>query len=680
MKYPTARRSDFSETLHGIEVPDPYRWMENIDSEETRAWIKAQNETTNDFLSKIPERDAIKTRMVELWNYEKYSAPFRRGERLFYFHNDGLQNQNVLFWQENLEDEPKELLDPNTLSEDGTIALNTFAISSNGKLLAYGLSASGSDWVEWYVRDIDTGKDLDDHLKWVKFSDASWSKDNSGFFYAGYDEPKTEEAFKGTNYHQKLYFHKLNTPQSEDTLIYKDDQQPKYGFWGQVTDDGRYLVIYVRQGTLRQFNILIKDLKNENTPIIELLTGFKAAYEYIGSDGSTFYFETDHSASMNRLIAVDLNHPEEKQWQTIIAESDEKLESVSYVSGEFLTTYLVDAKSVLRVFDKSGRLIDEPQVPGLGTIAGFGGEPEDEEVFFLFTSFTTPSTIYRYKLATREVSLYRAPTLSFNPEDYVTKQIFYPSKDGTQIPMFITYKKGLAINGETPTHLHGYGGFNISRVPVFSVPYLVWLEMGGIYAVANLRGGGEYGKNWHEAGMKHNKQNVFDDFIAAAEYLIDEGYTCTPKLSIGGRSNGGLLVGACIIQRPELFGAAIPVVGVMDMLRFHKFTIGWAWVSDYGSPDNPEEFETIRAYSPLYNVKEDTAYPPTMIITADHDDRVFPAHSFKFGAAIQNAQSGGAPLLMRIESKAGHGMGKPVAKIIDDFSDRWAFLVKTLEL
>ena len=383
---------------------------------------------------------------------------------------------------------------------------------------------------------------------------------------------------------------------------------------------------------------------------------------------------------MNRLIAVDMDHAEEEKWQTIIAESGEKLESVSYVSGEFLTTYLVDATSVLRVFDKTGKLIDEPRVPGLGTIAGFGGDPQDQDIFFLFTSFTTPSTIYRYDLATRKVSLYRAPFLNFNPEDYVTKQIFYPSKDSTLIPMFITHKKGLEINGETPTHLHGYGGFNISRVPEFSVPYLVWMEMGGIYAVANLRGGGEYGKNWHEAGMKHNKQNVFDDFIAAAEYLINEGYTCTPKLSIGGRSNGGLLVGTCITQRPELFGAALPVVGVMDMLRFHKFTIGWAWVSDYGSPDDPEEFETIRAYSPLYNVKEGTTYPPTMIITAGHDDRVFPAHSFKFGAAIQNAQTGDAPLLMRIESKAGHGMGKPVAKIIDDFSDRWAFLVKTLDL
>ncbi|NSW53132.1 MAG: S9 family peptidase [Anaerolineae bacterium] len=678
MQYPQTRRSDFSEVLHGITVPDPYRWMEDLDSDETTAWVQAQNECTNAFLAGISQREQIKQRMTGLWNYEKFSTPFRRGGRIFTFHNDGLQNQNVLFWQESLESEPKVLLDPNTLSEDGTIALNTLAISPDGSKLAYGLSVSGSDWVEWHVRDVDSGKDLSDHLRWVKFSGASWSKDNAGFFYAGYDEPQSEEAFRGTNYYQKLFYHRLGTPQSEDVLIYKNDDEPKWGFWGEVTDDGCYLVIYVRQGTQRQFNIYLKDLQDDQAPIIELLTGFRALYGYVGNDGSTFYFETDHSAPMNRLVAIDLQQPEERHWPTIIAETTEKLESVSYVGGEFLCTYLVDARSVLRVFDRHGTIVDEPAVPGMGTIAGFGGKPEDEDVFFLFTSFTTPATIYRYILKTREVSLYRAPQLNFDPNDYVTRQVFYASKDGTRIPMFITHHKDLVMDGNTPTHLHGYGGFNISRVPEFSVPYLVWMEMGGIYAVANLRGGGEYGKEWHEAGMKHNKQNVFDDFIAAAEYLIDQGYTCTPKLSIGGRSNGGLLVGACITQRPDLYGAALPVVGVMDMLRFHKFTIGWAWVSDYGSPDDAEEFKTLHAYSPLHNIKAGTCYPPTMIITADHDDRVYPAHSFKFGAEMQSAQACDAPILMRIESKSGHGMGKPVAKVIDDFSDQWAFLVKHL--
>lgn len=680
MNYPNARRSDFTETLHGIAVPDPYRWMEDIDSPETRAWIEAENDLTQAYLANIPQREQIKERMTALWNYEKYSVPFRRGGRVFYFHNDGLQNQNVLFWQESLTGEPKLLLDPNTFSEDGTVALNSLAISPNGKLLAYGLSASGSDWVEWYVRDVDNGSDLADHLRWVKFSGASWAKDNSGFYYAGYDEPTSEEAFRGTNYNQKLYFHKIGTPQSEDVLIYKNDAEPKWGFGAEVTDDGHYLVIYIRQGTLRNYNITLKDLTDDSAPLMELLTGFKALYAYIGNEGNTFYFETDHSAPMNRVIAIDLEHPTEENWRTVIAEKTEKLEDVSYVSGQFLTTYLVNARSVLRVYDDKGSLQDEPAVPGMGTIIGFGGKPDDEDVFFSFTSFTTPSTLYRYDLRTRTVELYRAPVLNFDPDAYITKQVFYPSKDGTLIPMFITHRKDLVINGQTPTHLHGYGGFNISRVPEFSVPYLVWLEMGGIYAVANLRGGGEFGKAWHEAGMKHNKQNVFDDFIAAAEYLIAEGYTCTPKLSIGGRSNGGLLVGACITQRPELYGAALPVVGVMDMLRFHKFTIGWAWVSDYGSPDDPEEFKSIHAYSPLHNVRPGTAYPPTMIVTADHDDRVFPAHSFKFGAEMQYAQGGEAPILMRIESKAGHGMGKPVAKVIDDFSDQWAFLAANLNM
>jgi prolyl oligopeptidase len=678
MQYPHARRTDFSETLHGTEVPDPYRWMEDIDSPETTAWVQAQNELTQSYLATIPQREAIKARMTELWNYEKYSAPYRKGGRIFYSHNDGLQNQSVLFWQETLDSEPKILLDPNTLSEDGTVALSAVEISSDGKRMAYSLSESGSDWVEWHVRDVDSGEDLPDVIRWSKFSGASWTKDSAGFFYAAYDEPKTEEAFKQANLNQKLYYHRLGTPQSADRLVYKNDDEPKWGFWGEVSDDGKYLIVSIRQGTMRQFNITLINLEDPSTAPIELMTGFKAIYGYVGNLGDTYYFFTDDNAPMNRVIAVDINNPAEGNWQTAVPEQAETLNNISLVNGKFLATYLQDAKSILRVFDTQGNLVDEPAVPGMGTITGFGGSPDDTDVFFHYASFATPGTIYRYDVIEQTVELFRAPQLNFDPEDYTTKQVFYPSKDGTLIPMFISPRKDLAISPETPLHLYAYGGFNISRVPEFSVPYLTWMEMGGILAVANLRGGGEYGKAWHEAGMKHNKQNVFDDFIAAAEYLIAEGYTSTPKLSISGRSNGGLLVGACITQRPDLFGAALGIVGVMDMLRFTKFTIGWAWVSDYGSPDDPEEFKTLLAYSPYHNVKQGTAYPPTMIITADHDDRVFPAHSFKFGAQMQWAQTGDNPILMRIESKAGHGAGKPVTKIIDDFSDQWAFLVKHL--
>ncbi|HET59711.1 MAG TPA: S9 family peptidase [Chloroflexi bacterium] len=678
MQYPHARRTDFSETLHGTQVPDPYRWMEDIDSPETTAWVQAQNELTQRYLATIPQREAIKARMTELWNYEKFSAPYRKGGRIFYSHNDGLQNQSVLFWQETLASEPKILLDPNTLSADGTVALSAVEISSDGRRMAYSLSESGSDWVEWHVRDVDSGEDLPDVIRWSKFSGASWTKDSAGFFYAAYDEPRTEEAFKQANLNQKLYYHQLGTPQSADRLVYKNDDEPKWGFWGEVSDDGKYLIVSIRQGTMRQFNITLINLEDPSAPPIELMTGFKAIYGYVGNLGDTYYFFTDDSAPMNRVIAVDINNPAEDNWQTAVPQQAETLNNVSLVHGKFLATYLQDAKSILRVFDTQGKLVDEPAVPGMGTITGFGGSPDDTDVFFHYASFATPGTIYRYDVITQEVELFRAPQLNFNPEDYITKQVFYPSKDGTLIPMFISHRKDLAISPDTPLHLYAYGGFNIPRVPEFSVPYLTWMEMGGIFAVANLRGGGEYGKAWHEAGMKHNKQNVFDDFIAAAEYLIAEGYTSSPKLSISGRSNGGLLVGACITQRPDLFGAALGIVGVMDMLRFTKFTIGWAWVSDYGSPDDPAEFRTLLAYSPYHNVKQGTTYPPTMIITADHDDRVFPAHSFKFGAQMQWAQAGDNPILMRIESKAGHGAGKPVAKIIDDFSDQWAFLVRHL--
>ncbi|MBN2046375.1 MAG: S9 family peptidase [Anaerolineaceae bacterium] len=675
---PKARRTDFEEVLHGVTVPDPYRWMEDIDSDEVRAWIEAENVYTDAFFADLPVKEKIQQRMTELWNYEKYGVPFRRGGRVFFLHNDGLQNQSVLFWQESLEDEPKELIDPNRLSEDGTVAMNYAAVSPDGRWIAYQLAQSGSDWNEIRVRGVDSGEDTEDHLSWVKFSGISWTKDCGGFYYSRYDEPKSEEAFRGQNYYQKLYYHRLGTAQEMDELVYHREDQKEWGFSGLVSDDGRYLINLVWQGTAQQNDLFYQDLEDESGEMIELLTGFEAEYEFVGNVGSTFYLLTDLDAPFKRIVAVDVNAPEKENWQMVVAESKDLIAGASLVAGRLLLTYLVDAKSELKVVDLSGALLDTPELPGIGTVSGFGGKADDEDVFYSFTNFTTPGTIYRYDVLKAETTLFRAPELNFDPKAFVTEQVFYPSKDGTMVPMFITHKKGLVRDGQNPTYLYGYGGFNIPMAPTFSVTQLVWMEMGGVFAMACLRGGGEYGTEWHEAGMKLNKQNVFDDFIAAAEFLIEHQITSPAKLGIGGRSNGGLLVGACLTQRPDLYGACLPSVGVMDMLRFHQFTIGWAWVSDYGSPDNEDEFKAIHAYSPYHNLREGVKYPPTLITTADHDDRVFPAHSFKFAAQMQHAQAGGAPVLIRIESKAGHGMGKPLNKIIEDYSDQISFLAKHL--
>ena len=712
--YPETQRVDQVDDYHGTKVADPYRWLEDPDSEEARAWIAAQNDLTFRYLEEIPARERIRRRLTELWDFEKYGTPFRRGGRYFLFKNDGLQNQSVLYTMDSLDGGPRVLLDPNALSPDGTVALSGLAVTEDGRLMAYGLSASGSDWQEWRVRDVGTGADRDDHLLWIKFSGASWTRDGEGFFYSRYDEPNAETMLEEANYFQKLFYHRLGTPQSDDLLVYERHDQKEWGFSGEVTEDGRYLIITVWQGTDRRNRVFYLDLEAPagsrgrqapldftpvgsvalraplvgrprgaeaaGAPVVELLNDFDAAYHFIGNDGPIFWFHTDLKAPRGRVIAIDTRSPSRADWREVIPEVAETLEGVSLVGNRFVASYLKDAHTQVRVCELDGTFVRTVALPGVGTATGFDGRREDSETFYSFTSFTVPPTVYRYDVATGESTVFRRPQVRFDPDDYQTTQVFYPSKDGARVPMFITHKKGLRPDGDTPTYLYGYGGFNNSLTPAFAIGPLVWLEMGGVYAVANLRGGGEYGETWHQAGMKLRKQNVFDDFIAAAEWLIANGYTSPRKLAIGGGSNGGLLVGACMTQRPDLFGAVLPAVGVMDMLRFHRFTIGWAWVSDYGSPDDPGEFKALYAYSPLHNLKPGTAYPPTLITTADHDDRVVPAHSFKFAAALQAAQGGPAPVLIRIDTRAGHGAGKPTAKLIDEIADRWAFLVRVLDV
>lgn len=677
--YPVARKGDQVDDYHGVKVADPYRWLEDLDSEETRNWVEAENKLSFAFLEAIPARASIKERLTKLWNYEKYGVPFKEGQRYFYARNSGLQNQSVLYSVASLNAEPQLLLDPNTLSADGTVALSGLQVSNDGKLLAYSLSASGSDWQEWKVRDVATGKDLMDHLKWVKFSGASWTRDNSGFFYSRYDEPKGD-ALKTTNYFQKVFFHKLGTPQDQDQLIYERPDQKDWLFGGSVTEDGNYLIIPVFQGTDSKTRVYYKDLRNGKSEVIRLLDDFDAAYNFIGNEGTRFWFQTDLKASRGKIIEIDITKPGRDNWKEVVPESTESLVTASLVDHRFILNYLKDAYSQVRIHDLNGKLLSEVSFPGIGSAEGFGGKASDTETFYSFTGFTTPTTIYRYDLSTGKSTVFRQPKVDFNPNDFETKQVFYSSKDGTKVPMFLTYKKGLKLDGNNPTYLYGYGGFNISLSPAFSVGNLVWMELGGVYAQPNLRGGGEYGEDWHQAGMKLKKQNVFDDFISAGEWLIKNKYTSTSKLSIGGGSNGGLLVGAAMTQRPDLFGAALPAVGVMDMLRFQQFTIGWAWVSDYGSSENADEFKALFAYSPLHNLKPGTSYPATLVTTADHDDRVWPGHSFKFAARLQEVQAGSAPVLIRIETKAGHGAGKPTSKIIEEIADRWAFLVKTLKM
>jgi prolyl oligopeptidase len=726
LSYPVAARGTQVDDYHGVSIADPYRWLEDTDSPATKAWVEAQNRLTDSFLATIPERPAIKTRLTEIWNYARFSAPFKGGERYFYFQNTGLQNQSILYVQDRRNAPPRVLLDPNVLSRDGTVALSGQAASDNGRYLAYSISTSGSDWQEVHVRDVNTGRDLADTLKWVKFSGISWTHDDKGFFYSRYDEPTAGNKMTSVNRNHKIYYHRIGRPQSSDELIYDRPDQPDWLLFGSVTDDGQYLIITVAQGTDVRNRLYFIDLDNPgrpkiNNPVFRLIDRFDAEYEFVGNRGTMFYVRTDRNAPKGRIVAISIENPREERWNTIVAESKDALVTATTAGDDIVAKYLKDAQSSIRFFsggrdDRRDRQRGQPPprrnpgsiyddtstapivtrgqqltgggftlrgelpLPGIGTVNEIRGKQGDDEMFYSFTSFLYPTTVYRYDLKSRTNTVYRAPKVAFDAGKYETRQVFFTSKDGTRVPMFITAKKGLQLDGNNPTLLYAYGGFNISSTPSFSSANAAWLEMGGIYALANLRGGGEYGKEWHEGGMLAKKQNVFDDFIAASQYLIREKYTSTPKLAIRGGSNGGLLVGAVMTQRPELFGATLPEVGVMDMLRFQKFTIGWAWTSDYGSSDNAEQFKYLRAYSPLHNIKPGTCYPPTLAFTADHDDRVVPGHTFKFIATLQAAQGCPNPVLVRIETKAGHGAGKPTTKQIDEAADRFAFLVRALRM
>ncbi len=677
--YPETRKVDQVDDYHGTPVADPYRWLEDLDSEETADWVSAQNEVTFAYLEGIPRRDRIRERLSELWNFEKYGVPERAGDLYLFEKNDGLQNQDVLYVQEGLEGEPRVLLDPNRLSEDGTVALSNFELSPDGRHLAYGTAEGGSDWQVWQVREVSSGRDLEERLQWIKFSRISWTPDGAGFYYSRYPEPSAEDAMEGLNFDHEVYYHRLGTPQAEDRLVYERPDRREWLFQTRVSDDGRYLVVQVHEVTDRRYRVYYRDLEQDG-PVTPLLDEFDASYDFVGNQGPVFWFLTDQQAPRGRLIAVDVRSPARPQWKTLIEQRASTLREVHVVGGRFLAASLEDAHSRLDVFGLDGQLQSEVELPGLGRVENLTGKPEHPEAFYSYSSFSVPGTIYRLDVGSGTTEVFRQPELAFDPGRYQTKQVFYTSKDGTRVPMFVSARAGLEPDGNSPTLLYGYGGFDIPQTPRFRVSNLAWMELGGVYAVANLRGGGEYGEEWHRAGTKLQKQNTFDDFIAAAEWLIENGYTRPGKLAIQGGSNGGLLVGAAMIQRPDLFGAALPAVGVMDMLRFHQFTIGWAWVSDYGSPDDPEEFRALYAYSPYHNLEDGTRYPSTLITTADHDDRVVPSHSVKFAARLQEAHAGDNPVLIRIETRAGHGAGKPTSKRIEEAADVLAFLVRELDV
>lgn len=682
IEYPETRTVEHIDVYHGTEVADPYRWLEADvrESEDVAAWVDAQNELTFAYLKAIPEQQAIEKRLTELWDFERYSMPTKKGGRYYYKYNDGLQNQDVVYTLTALDAEPRLLIDPNTWSGDGTIALASYHPSPDGRHLAYLVQDGGSDWRTARVIDVESGELLEDELEWLKFTGLSWAADGSGFYYSRYPETDEDEKFQSLNMNQAVYFHRLGTPQSDDQLIYTDPEHPEWGYSATVTDDGEHLVITVWKGTDNRYQILHQDLTDPAAGPKFLIEGFDHDYSFVGNVGDELYFRSNNDAPRNKLIAIDLANPEPDAWREVIPEAEDVLDGVSLVGGRIIADYMQDAQTIVKVFDLDGTYVDDVELPGIGTAYGFGGKFDDPETFFIYTSYDTPTTVNRYDVETGEVSVFRKPEVDFDSDDYVVKQVFYTSKDGTRVPMFISHHVDIEPDGNNPTMLYGYGGFNISQTPAFSITRLAWMEMGGVYAVANLRGGGEYGREWHQAGTKLDKQNVFDDFIAAAEYLVEAGYTRPGKLAIFGGSNGGLLVGAVVNQRPDLFGAAIPAVGVMDMLRFQKFTAGRFWVDDYGSSDNPDEFEALYAYSPYHNLVPGTEYPAVLVTTADTDDRVVPSHSFKYAAAIQAAQGGDDPVLIRIETRAGHGSGKPTEMIIEDYADRWAFLVENLDM
>jgi prolyl oligopeptidase len=737
MVYPNTRRIEQVDTYFGVKVPDPYRWLEADirGSKEVADWAAEENKVTFSYLDRISEREKIHRRLTECWNFAQYSVAFKAGGRYYYLKNDGLQNQAVLYVLDTLEAAPRVLLDPNAWSKDGTIALGGLGFSDDGRYAAYSRAEAGSDWSRWHVLEIASGKVLSDELRWTKFSRASWSKDGKGFFYSRYEEPKRGAEFQALNFNNRVCYHRVGTPQAADELVYFRPEHPDWQYDAEASEDGHWLVIATHLGTDDRCRVTVRDLSAEKgdsphlcaapfgpfrqmgtVPFfhaakpIELVDNFQHEYDFLGNEGSVLYFKTDLDAPRRRLVAIDLNGPPlppgEGQgvrgtaknashsaspsprpspggrgglvFKEIIPQAAETLVAAQFVGNCFIVTYLADVRPRVRIFSQAGRFDREVDLPGIGAVAGFHGKQTDRETFYTFSSFNRPATVYHYNLASGASRVFRQPELKFRPDDYEVRQVFYRSKDGTRVPMFIAHKKGLRLDGARPTLLYGYGGFNISLLPVFSVGRLVWMEMGGVYAQPNLRGGGEYGEAWHKAGIKLKKQNVFDDFIAAAEWLVANHYTRPGRLAIQGGSNGGLLVGAVMTQRPELFGACLPAVGVMDMLRFQKFTEGRTWVDDYGSSDDRREFKALLAYSPYHNIRPGTCYPATLVTTADTDDRVVPGHSFKFIAALQAAQGCPKPVLIRIATRAGHGMGKPTGKRIAEITDEWAFLVKNL--
>ncbi len=671
LKYPESRKDDVTDNYFGTDVADPYRWLEDDNSDETAEWVKKQNELTFKYLENIPYRTQIKDRLQKIWDYPKMSAPVKKSDRYYYYRNDGLQNQSVLYYKETLKGEEKELLDPNLLDKDGGISLSTTSVSDDGKYLGYAISRAGSDWQEIFIRDIETLKDLDDHLEWVKFSGIAWYKD--GFFYTRYPEPDKGQELSGVNSNSKIYYHQVGTKQSEDKLIYEDSANPDVGFSAGVTESKKYLIISASESTSGNA-LYVKNLENPQMPVKKIVEEFDDDFQVVDEINDKLYVYTNYNAPRYKIIEIDLKKPVVSGWKDFIPEEEGVLQMVSFIGGRFIANYMKDAYSVVKIYDEKGKYLHDLDMDIIGTISGFNGDRDDEVTFYTVTSFTTPATIYQYNIKKNKSVLYEKSKIDFKTDDYVTKQVFYKSADGTDIPMFIVHKNGIALDGNNPTLLYGYGGFNISLTPYFSISRCIWLEQGGVIAIPNIRGGGEYGEEWHKAGTLMNKQNVFDDFISAAEYLIDQGYTSPKRLAIQGGSNGGLLIGAVTNQRPDLFAVALPAVGVMDMLRYHRFTIGRYWATDYGTSDDSKEmFEYIYKYSPLHNIKADTEYPAVLVTTADHDDRVVPAHSFKYIATLQNTYKGKKPVLIRIEIQAGHGAGKPTMKMIDEIADMYAF-------
>lgn len=675
--YPPTPTVDHVDVYHGVEVADPYRWLENdvrVD-ERVADWVAAQNEVTFGYLRELPQWDAVRERVERLWDYERFGAPSKVADYYVFTRNDGLQNHSVYYIQDSLDAEPRVLLDPNTFSEDGTTSLAGMRFSPDGDYLAFSKSEAGSDWSDWFVMNVRTGEMLADRLTWTKWGGPSWTHDNKGFFYTRYPAVPEEEKFTASNTNAAVYYHRLGTPQSDDVLVYATPEHPEWSNWGFVTDDGRWLVIYQGVGHKKGNRLLVRDLNEPYAQPRVLVDDFEHDWSVVASSGEHLFVQTDFEAKNDRVVRIDAEAGLGSMVE-ILPEQDEPLRSVNHVGNMLVASYFRDVINRYRMFTLDGEYVRDVEAPGVGVVSGFGGRPEHVETFYTFQSPTTPPSIYRYDLLTGESTLFRTSDVSFDPSDYKTTQVFYTSKDGTRVPMFITHRAGIELDGSNPTILYGYGGFNIPLLPRFSISELAWVDMGGVHVTANLRGGGEYGEAWHRAGTQLNKQNVFDDFIAAAEFLIDEGYTAPEHLAIRGGSNGGLLVGAVMIQRPELFAAAVPAVGVMDMLRFHKFTAGRFWVDDYGSSDDPEQFEALFAYSPYHNLEDGVEYPATLVTTADTDDRVVPGHSFKFAARLQEAHAGEDPVLIRIQTSAGHGAGMPTSMRLDQLADVYTFIAE----